>query len=130
MPDLKMIFTVNLPLKFFMCYRCKCWHWNCKVSPYIIWYTFGPNAGEIWTNMYAPKCTKILSLFDKNPDFLKPFSTNRRRHFTRRFYISSNCLMANYWLSDYHLSVFKKLWNQVKSCTKHGRPNLYETPSQ
>ena len=43
----------------------------------------------------------------------------------------NNYLMVNYWFENYHLSMFQKKYgsptdrfNQVKSSTKHARPNL------
>ena len=74
---------------------------------------------------------KKIELFQKKKKknvILKLFLTNRWRHFVRRFCTWNNCLMLNHQFPDYHLSVFQKLWqpdtcNEVKSCTKHGRPN-------
>ena len=50
----KLIFRPNLS-----CYHYWCWHRKSKISPYTIWYVFGPHAGEIWTNSYDKKCTKF-----------------------------------------------------------------------
>ena len=51
-----------------------------------------------------------------------------RRHFGKRSCNKNNCSMLKYQLKDYHISLLQKIWksdacNQVKSCTKHGRPN-------
>ena len=40
--------------------------------------------------------------------FIKPFLTNRWRHFGRRYWAEIYCLMLNYLSKDYHLWVFQK----------------------
>ena len=107
----KSIFAIHLPLKLFRATVaiCKCWHWKSEASPYMIWYVFGLHAAEIWTKSYSLKCTKF-KLWEKNRVVLKPILTKHCHHFVRRFCGWSNCLMANYQFSDYHISVFQKLW--------------------
>ena len=75
--------------------------------------------------------TRNVELFDKKKKkkkhFLKPFLTELTA-FGRRTCSLNYCLMLNYECKvDYHVSVFQKLHsdtcNQVKSCTKHDRPD-------
>ena len=63
----KSILTANLQKHFG---TCKCWHRKSKVSPYIIWYVFGPLAGEVLPKSYSPKCTKFWVFWQKT-DFKK-----------------------------------------------------------
>ena len=56
---------LDFPIGYFMLPYCWCWHWKSKVSPYIIWYVFGPHAGEIWTKSYGPKYTKFWAFWPK-----------------------------------------------------------------
>ena len=107
-----------------LCYHCWYWHWKSKVSSYIIWQVYGPHAGEIWTKSYGPNHTKLCAFWQK---WLTIFN-KVLSHFGRRFCDWNNCLMLKYQFKDYYLSVFQKLrhpdmHNQVKSCTKHGRPD-------
>ena len=44
---------------------CWCWHWKSEVSPHIVWWVFGPHAGEIWTKAYGPKYTKFWAFWQK-----------------------------------------------------------------
>ena len=126
MSDLKTIFCSKFAIRTFPCYRCKCWHLNSKVSLYIIWYVFGPHTGEIWTKSYGPKCTKLRG-FGQNPKFFKTILDKELTPFCTMFFLLQPYLLINYYYLDYYLSPFQKLrysdtYNQVKSCTKHGRP--------
>ena len=98
----KSIFAINFP-----CYRCKCWHWTSKVSPYIIWYILVQRAGEIWTKWYGPKYTKTVWVFWQKHEFLKPFLTKRWRHFAR-------CLLAETSLLNGKLLILRLLFSVVQ----------------
>ena len=66
----KSFFVVNLPLELFRATAANSDTGSLKVSPYFIWYIFGPHADESWTNSYGPKWTKIWALGQKL-EFLK-----------------------------------------------------------
>ena len=46
-------------------YHRWCWHWKSKFSPYIIWWVFGPNAGEIWKKSYGLSYSKFWAFWQK-----------------------------------------------------------------
>ena len=113
MPDRKTNFCSKFAIKTLPCYHCKCWHWKSKVSPYSIWYIFGPHAGEIWTKLNGPKCTK---LWQKN-EFFKTIFDN----------VLMTETMFNAKLLFFRLlyfSVTKVMVVHVKSWNKHSRPEL------
>ena len=77
--------------------------------------------------------TRNFELFDKKKKKKKNrvfiiFLTKSWHHFEDVSVADYYCLLLNYWFKYYHLSVFQKLrhsdtCNQVKSCTKYGRPD-------
>ena len=72
----KLNFCGKFAIKTFLCYRCKYWHWNSKVSPYIIWYVLGSHASEIWTKSYCLKCTKFWVFWQKIEAFKTIYDKN------------------------------------------------------
>ena len=79
---------------------------------------------------FEPNCIvwNVQELSDKKKTgSFKTILTKLWQHFVRHFCGYNNYLMKNYKFSNYHFSVSQKWWqsnmyNQVKSCTKHGRP--------
>ena len=72
------------------------------------------------------RTTRNLELFDKKPGFflITIFDKELMPFWKMLLWLK---LLLNAKFKDYHLSVFQKLrysdtCNQVKSCTKHGRP--------
>ena len=87
--------------------------------------------------------TRNFELFDKKKKkqqqqtnkqtkmgFLQAFLTELTLFWKTFLLLKLYCLLLNYQFKDYHLSLFQKLrrsdtCNQVKSCTKHGRPDQF-----
>ena len=88
---------------------------------------FVPYASKIWAKSYGSNYTNLLAFWQKTSSYITVFN-KELTHFGRHFCSWNYCLMLNYQFKNYHLSVFQK-WqhsntcNQVKSCTKHGRPD-------
>ena len=91
-----------------------------KVSPYIVWYL------KYLDHMLA-KFEQIVWF-----ELTKNFVLSDNKEMVNHFWQSVDAIFEDVSVSgtnkDYRLSVFQKLQyydtcNQVKSCTKHGRPN-------
>ena len=80
-----------------------------KVSPYIPLKMFTPFASEIWTESYGPNYTKFWAFRQKTG-------------FGRR-YCSWNDLKTIIFQCSKNYGTPTPSCNQVKSCTKHGRPD-------
>ena len=133
MPDRKIIFCCKSDIKTFQSYCCKCWHWKSTVSAYIVWYVFGAHTGEIWTKSYGPIYTKFWFFFWRKPDFLKTIFDKVLTLFCKTFVQPKqmfNCKLLTFRLLPFSVAKIMVLQHQVKSCTKHGRPDQYATLSQ
>ena len=134
MPYQKINFCSKFAIKTLPCYCCKFWHWKSKVSPYIIWYVFGTLDDKIWTKLYCPKCITFWALWQQNWVFQNQFK-QRVDAILQDVSVVKQLYNEKLVISDHYLPVFQKLWqsdmcNQVKSDTKCGRPDQYETLSR
>ena len=99
-------------------YHCWCWHCKSYVSAYIIWWVFGPHAGDIWTKSCGPNHTNFCAFYKKMVNSFDKVLTPRRKTFLWLKQLFDAKILIQI------LSSFS-VWHVLpgKGCTKHGRPD-------
>ena len=116
----KLIFRLGI-----LCYHCWCWRWKSKVSN-TLYGKYLDHMLVIFEQNRMVRTIRNFLLFDKK--WLTIFDKVLTPFWKTFLWLKQLFDAKIYEFNDYYLSVFQKLGhsntcNQVKSCTKHGRPN-------